>query len=77
MACISPDGKPTESGTKMLRALQSGLGSPEDIAENAGLPLFRVRSGLRELTRAGLANQEDDKYELSPKGVELLSSLST
>ena len=77
MSCISPDGKPTESGTKMLRALQSGLGSPEDIAENAGLPLFRVRSGLRELAQAGLANQEDDKYELSPKGIELLEGLST
>jgi len=77
MACISPDGKPTESGTKMLRALESGLGTPEEIANSVGLPLFRVRSGLRELTQAGLANQKDDKYELSSKGAELLDSLST
>ena len=76
MACISPDGKPTESGTKMLRALESGLGSPEEIAKSAGLPLFRVRSGLRELAQAGLANQKDDRYELSPKGVELVGTLS-
>ena len=72
MACISPDGKPTESGTKMLRALNSGLGSPEEIAKEAGLPLFRVRSGLRELTQAGLANQQDDKYEITGKGEELV-----
>jgi len=72
MACISPDGKPTESGTKMLRALQAGLGSPEEIARDTGLPLFRVRSGLRELTQAGLAKQRDDKYELSEKGAELI-----
>jgi len=58
MACISPDGKPTESGAKMLRALQAGSGSPEEIAKEAGLPLFRVRSGLRELTEAGLASQK-------------------
>ena len=77
MACISPDGKPTESGTKMLHALKSGLGSAEEIARATGLPLFRVRSGLRELTQAGLANQKDDNYELSSKGVELLGSLST
>lgn len=77
MACISPDGKPTESGTKMLRALKAGLGTPEEIAREAGLPLFRVRSGLRELTQAGLANQKDDKYELSSKGVELVGSLPT
>jgi len=72
MACISPDGKPTESGTKMLRALQAGLGSPEEIARDTGLPLFRVRSSLRELTQAGLANQRDDRYELSEKGAELI-----
>ena len=72
MACISPDGKPTESGTKMLRALKSGLGSPEEIAKDAGLPLFRVRSGLRELTQAGLANQKDDKYEITERGAELI-----
>ena len=77
MACISPDGKPTESGTRMLRALESGLRSAEENAKEAGLPLFRVRSGLRELTQAGLANQKDDKYELSSKGIELLGTLST
>jgi len=75
MACISPDGKPTESGAKMLRALKSGLGSPEEIAKGSGLPLFRVRSGLRELTQVGLATQKDDKYELSPKGIELVDTL--
>jgi len=72
MACISPDGKPTESGTKMLRALKSGLGSAEEIAQSTGLPLFRVRSGLRELTQAGLANQKNDKYEVTDKGAELI-----
>ena len=77
MACISPDGKPTESGTRMLSALKSGLSSAEEVAKNAGLPLFRVRSGLRELTQAGFANQKGEKYELSPKGAELLRTLST
>ena len=72
MACISPDGKPTESGSRMLRALNSGLDSPEEIAKDAGLPLFRVRSGLRELTQAGFANQKDDKYEITEKGEELV-----
>lgn len=72
MACVSPDGKPTESGTKMLRALQAGLKSAEEIAQNAGLPLFRVRSGLRELVQAGLVDQKEDKYTLSQKGAELI-----
>ena len=76
MACISPDGKPTESGTKMLRALELGIETPEEIAKQVGLPLFRVRSGLRELIQAGLAKQKDDSYELSPKGIEPLDALS-
>jgi len=72
MACISPDGKPTESGTKMLRGLKSGLGSPEEIAKDAGLPLFRVRSGLREIAQAGLASETSGKYEITEKGAELI-----
>jgi len=76
MACISPDGKPTESGRKMLLALQKGISSAEDIAKGTGLPLFRVRSGLRELAQAGLAEPKDNGYDLSPKGIELIDSLS-
>ena len=51
--------------------------SIEEIAKDAGLPLFRVRSGLRELKQAGLVKQKNDKYELSAKGVELLGILPT
>ena len=70
MSCISPNGKPTESGVKMLRALDSGLEYPEKIAKEVELPLFRVRSGLRELIQAGLAKLEDDKYRITDKGGE-------
>jgi DNA-binding IclR family transcriptional regulator len=56
----------------MLRALQAGLRSPEEIARDTGLPLFRVRSGLRELTQAGLADQKEDRYTLSEKGANLI-----
>ena len=72
MGCISPDGKPTESGKKMLSALQKGMRSPEDIAREAGLPLFRVRSGLRDIAGAGLAEQKGESYEITSKGLELL-----
>jgi predicted transcriptional regulator len=72
MACISPDGKPTESGTKMLRALKSGLGAAEEIAKETGLPLFRVRSGLRELSQAGLIVDKAGKYEITDKGTALV-----
>jgi len=56
----------------MLRALQAGSKSPEEIAKNTGLPLFRVRSGLRELAQAGLAAQKEDSYKLSEEGATLI-----
>ena len=72
MACISPDGKPTESGTKMLKALKSGGGTAEEIAKVSGLPVFRVRSGLRELTQAGLAAEKDGRHTLTDSGSDLI-----
>jgi DNA-binding IclR family transcriptional regulator len=75
MACISPDGKPTESGAKMLRTLKTGAKSAEEVAQQAGLPLFRVRSGLRDIEQAGLASPKGEKYELTTKGNELADSL--
>jgi predicted transcriptional regulator len=75
MACISPDGKPTASGGKMLVALKGGPCSAEEVAKSSGLPLFRVRSGLRELEQAGLTSANGEKYELTPKGKELADSL--
>jgi predicted transcriptional regulator len=72
MACISPDGKPTASGAKMLRALKSKPASAEEITQSAGLPLFRVRSGLRELTQAGLVTETGGRYDITDKGKELI-----
>ena len=75
MACVSPDGKPTESGMKILRALKSGPRSPEDVALETGRPMYAVRSGLRELAGAKLVAEKGEDYELSPKGNELVGSL--
>jgi DNA-binding IclR family transcriptional regulator len=68
MSCVQPDGKPTESGRKMLQAVKQGKETPEAIAEAAGLPLFRVRSGLRDMLKAGYVSSEEDKYKISPRG---------
>jgi predicted transcriptional regulator len=68
MPCVSPDGKPTTSGMKTLKALRNAVLSPEEIADKTGQPLFRVRSGLRELKSAGLVEETEDKYKLSKTG---------
>ena len=71
MSCITPEGMPTESGLKILQALQSWH-SPEEIAREAGLPLFRVRSGLRDMMAAGLAELQGEEYHLTEKGANFL-----
>ena len=51
MACVNADGTLTASGQAILTAVQHP-GSPEAVAAATGLPLFRVRSALRELEAA-------------------------
>jgi predicted transcriptional regulator len=68
MPCVSPDGKPTTNGMATLKALRDAVLSPEEIAVKTGQPLFRVRSGLRELKSAGLVEETEDKYKLSKTG---------
>jgi hypothetical protein len=53
MACVNPDGTLTGSAKAILEALRTAE-TAERIAPIAGLPLFRVRSALRELVTAGL-----------------------
>jgi predicted transcriptional regulator len=68
MPCVSPDGKPTTNGMATLKALRNAVLSPEEIAVKTGQPLFRIRSGLRELKSAGLVEETEDKYRLSKMG---------
>ena len=71
MACISPDGKPTGLGEKILEAAKDPR-TPEEIASTLILPLFRVRSGLRDLTKAGYLKEEGEKYKITEKGFKSL-----
>ncbi len=67
MACISADGALTESARKMLEAVQTPA-TPEEVAQSTGLPLFRVRSGLRELVQAGLVAETEGRYQITEAG---------
>ncbi|MEM2896098.1 MAG: hypothetical protein QXG01_00750 [Candidatus Bathyarchaeia archaeon] len=72
MPCVSPDGKPTSSGMALLKSLKDEALSPEEIASKIGQPMFRIRSGLRELKNAGLVEEVEGKYELSDDGKKLV-----
>jgi predicted transcriptional regulator len=73
MPCVSPDGKPTKSGMATLSAIKNGASTPETISGKTGQPLFKVRSGLRELVKAELVEQIDQAYRLTPKAEQLIA----
>ena len=72
LPCVSPDGKPTKSGIATLSALKNGALTAEDVSKVTGNPMFKVRSGLRELVNAGFVTQVDDKYQLTTEGSKLV-----
>ncbi len=76
MACMNPDGSLSPSGRTLLEALgPSGTAGPRTAAELAGavgLPLFRVRSSLREAGAAGLVVEAEDGVRRTPAGDEAL-----
>ncbi len=57
MACVNADGTLSASGRAILGAVEQPA-TPEQVAAATGLPLFRVRSGLRELVAAGLVSED-------------------
>jgi len=56
-----------------LSAIKNGVSTPEAVSEKTGQPLFKVRSGLRELAKAELVEQKDENYKLTSKAEQLLS----
>jgi predicted transcriptional regulator len=52
----------------LLKSLKNGILSPEEITSKTGQPLFKVRSGLRELKNAGFVEETGNKYGLSETG---------
>jgi DNA-binding IclR family transcriptional regulator len=55
-----------------LKAVKEGASIPKDVVEATGQPMFRVRSGLRELVNAGFLELVDDKYALTVVGKQVL-----
>jgi predicted transcriptional regulator len=56
----------------MLQALKAGKSSPEDIAAETGMALYRVRSGIRDMVSAGYVAETDGSYALTDQGIGAL-----
>ena len=67
MPCVKPDGTLEPIAQAILRA----LGTPrteEGVCDHLRLPLYRVRSTVRELVEAGLVADADGVLRLTDAG---------
>jgi predicted transcriptional regulator len=71
MACIDNNGNITRSAELMLLAAIEPK-DIETIIKECAIAPFRVRSGLRELEKAGLINKKDNLYQVTSLGIEKL-----
>jgi hypothetical protein len=71
MACVNANGEITESARQILAAMLEP--SPLSlVAAQTGLPLYRIRSAMRELSGAGLAVESGDRWKTTESGREAL-----
>ncbi len=73
MSCVKPDGTLTSSAKRVLNALRTPGTAPE-AAQKANLPMYFVRSGLRELCAAGLLTERDGCYQTTEAGIARLET---
>lgn len=74
LPCVSADGKPTKSGIATLTAIKNDASTAKNISEQTGQPMFKVRSGLRELVKAGFVEQIENEYRLTQQGNKIFQS---
>lgn len=74
MACVNEKGQINASAKKVLEALMSDTLTPEEISKNANMPLFKVRSGLREMVSVAYVIEENGSYNITNQGEAALKS---
>jgi predicted transcriptional regulator len=67
MACVNPDGTLSKTAVSILKALETPL-TVEEISKKTGAPIFLLRSSMRDLVDAGVAEVAGDKYVVTEKG---------
>ncbi|HEY4601817.1 MAG TPA: winged helix-turn-helix domain-containing protein [Cerasibacillus sp.] len=65
MACVN-DTQLSETDKKILAVIENKALLTEKITEEVGLPLFKIRSRLRELKSNGYIIEKDSLYQINP-----------
>ena len=67
MACINASGEISESARQILIAMLEPAPLAQ-VAAQTGLPLYRIRSAMRELSEAGLAVESEGGWKTTEAG---------
>ncbi len=73
MPCIDSQGHLSEAARNILAALAQPR-TAEEVAAALNLPLYRVRSGVREMLEAGLIGKQNGAFAITPRGQELTAA---
>jgi hypothetical protein len=76
LACVDANGKLTRSGELILLAMMEPA-DVETAAQESGLPLFKVRSAVRELSKADLLAEVEGGFKVTSKRIEKLEDRKT
>jgi predicted transcriptional regulator len=69
--CVKPDGTLSPNADTILKECRQPV-TIDEMALATGLRSFRIKSSIRELTGAGLLEQDGDRYRITPIGEEVL-----
>ncbi|MCE7792433.1 hypothetical protein K8O68_08390 [Salipaludibacillus sp. CUR1] len=72
MACVNGDGKLTQSAKNILEAVDESPKSPADLSKELAIPLFKIRSSMRDMVSMGLVQETEGAYQLAPGGRKML-----
>ncbi|TXL63649.1 hypothetical protein FHP05_10735 [Cerasibacillus terrae] len=66
MTCVNDKGQLSPTQRKLLEVIDNNSLSIEKISEQTGLPMFKVRSNLREMNQNGIILEQDGLYRINP-----------
>jgi predicted transcriptional regulator len=67
MACVNPDGTLSKTAMKILEVIKVSS-KIEEISAKTEVPIFLLRSSMRDLVDAGVAKAEGEQYVITDKG---------
>lgn len=72
MACVDDKGRLSPSAKRLLYSISEHPLSIQEIVDVLALPLFKVRSSIREMKGFRLIEENEEGYAITKKGIELL-----